>query len=74
MKVSNYPKVIVSQPVESLPEHLKEVLTAKIGLTETRKTRTSSDVSHHSERMNIKQADEAYSLFASNEDNSLRQT
>jgi len=40
-KPTNHPKVIISQPLDSLPEHLRNVLS-KIGCSSTVKTRTSS--------------------------------
>jgi len=42
MKVSNYPKVIISQPLDSLPVHLKDNLTAKRHLSDTGKTRSKT--------------------------------
>jgi len=41
MKVTNFPKVDISQPIDSLPVHLKHVLTE--GVTGSKRTRSSSN-------------------------------
>ena len=70
MKATNFPKVVISQPHDSMPFHLKQVLAQK-GL-ERRSTRTSScnQMDFEQDRGNMSRgAHSGASLF---EDNSLR--
>ena len=64
MKVTNYPKVIVSQPINSLPGHLKSHLEKRMQ-QDAAMTRTSSQMLNEGVYRMNSMANDATSLFCS---------